>query len=85
MINFFFFRVKDDLEEPNLSRSMENDVMRNYNFDGIKMSKSTSRETGRFFKAKVLRKIFSEDFEKEKNKILVIPSPKGLKKKRVFV
>ena len=48
---------------------MENDVIRNYNFDGIKTSKSTSRETGRFFKAKVLRRVFSEDFEKEKNKI----------------
>jgi cyclic nucleotide gated channel len=53
---------------------MENDVIRNYNFDGIKTSKSTSRETGRFFKAKVLRKIFFEGFEKEKNKIL---DPRG--------
>ena len=53
---------------------MENDVIRNYNFDGIKTPKSTSGETGKFFKAKVLRRVFSEDFEKEKNKIL---DPRG--------
>ncbi|XP_030966773.1 protein CNGC15b-like [Quercus lobata] len=64
--NSKFMRVQDDHEVPVLSKTSEQDV--------IKRAAGVAEETGRSFKAKVLRRVFSEDFEKEKNKIL---DPRG--------
>ncbi|KAK9999090.1 hypothetical protein SO802_018693 [Lithocarpus litseifolius] len=64
--NSKFIRVQDDHEVPVLSRTSEQGM--------IKKATGVAEETGRSFKAKVLRRVFSEDFEKEKNKIL---DPRG--------
>ncbi|XP_050286612.1 protein CNGC15b-like [Quercus robur] len=64
--NSKFMRVQDDHEVPVLSKTSEQGV--------IKRAAGVAEETGRSFKAKVLRRVFSEDFEKEKNKIL---DPRG--------
>lgn len=65
-LSFDFFRVQDDHEVQVLSRTSEQGV--------IKRAAGAAEETGRSFKAKVLRRVFSEDFEKEKNNIL---DPRG--------
>ncbi|KAK4607075.1 hypothetical protein RGQ29_001052 [Quercus rubra] len=64
--NSKFIRVQDDHEVQVLSRTSEQGV--------IKRAAGAAEETGRSFKAKVLRRVFSEDFEKEKNNIL---DPRG--------
>jgi cyclic nucleotide gated channel len=66
----FLFRVhQDDVEMGNLPRTRSSG-----DDDDEILVVSRKEETGKCFKAKVLRRVFSEDYEKEESKIL---DPRG--------
>ncbi|KAK8491731.1 hypothetical protein V6N13_138524 [Hibiscus sabdariffa] len=81
-------RFQDDLELPKLHNTINGDDMNmiklKYNIDGTKIPEPstdkadkelpTSSRTGKSLKAKVLSRVFSEDFERVKKKIL---DPRG--------
>ncbi|KAG8644603.1 protein CNGC15b [Manihot esculenta] len=76
-------RFKDDLELAKLATVNGDDVIKlKYNIDGTQLSESSSRKSekempgknGRSLKAKVLSRVFSEDYERVKKKIL---DPRG--------
>ncbi|KAJ4822282.1 Protein CNGC15c [Turnera subulata] len=78
-------RFKDDLELPkHASVNGDGTILKlKYNIDGTQRSSETSskmtemeeqRRTGKFFKAKILSRVFSEDYERVKRKIL---DPRG--------
>jgi cyclic nucleotide gated channel len=79
-----FFRFRDDLEL-SLPPAVNGDgaIKRKYNIDGTQMSDSSrkmmsemevSGKTGKSFKAKILSRVFSEDYDRVKKKIL---DPRG--------
>ncbi|KAK8707772.1 hypothetical protein V6N13_058824 [Hibiscus sabdariffa] len=65
-------RFQDDLELPKLPTINGDGMIKlKYNIDGSKISESsTKRVTGKLLKSKVLSRVFSEDFERVKKKIL---------------
>ncbi|GMI92121.1 cyclic nucleotide-gated channel 15 [Hibiscus trionum] len=80
-------RFQDDLELPKFHNTINGDGMNmiklKYNIDGTKIAEPSSKKadkelptsrTGKSLKAKVLSRVFSEDFERVKKKIL---DPRG--------
>ncbi|KAL4295972.1 hypothetical protein GQ457_12G029790 [Hibiscus cannabinus] len=65
-------RFQDDVELPKLPTINGNSMIKlKYNIDGSKISESsTKRVTGKLLKSKVLSRVFSDDFERVKKKIL---------------
>ena len=76
-ISYLLFRVQvlDDLEVTDLPKASENHIKENFSIDGNMTPKSNSKKATAFtkkrsFKDEILRGVFSEDYEKEKKRIM---------------
>ncbi|XP_030923900.1 protein CNGC15b-like [Quercus lobata] len=68
-------QVLDDLEVIDLPKASENHIKENFSIDGNMTPKSNSKKATAFtkkrsFKDEILRGVFSEDYEKEKKRIM---------------
>ncbi|KAL4611101.1 hypothetical protein ACB092_08G100100 [Castanea dentata] len=68
-------QVLDDLQVTDLPKASENHIKENFSIDGNMTPKSNSKKATAFtkkrsFKDEILRRVFSEDYEKEKKRIM---------------